>query len=744
VKTLVLGGGPGGLYSAILLKKRHPDWAVRVIERNPADATYGFGVVFSDRAMSAFHDADYPSYRGMTERFALWDTIEVRYAGDVVRCGGNVFAGVARRVLLGVLQERCRELGVELEFGIEVGALEELPAHDLLIAADGVNSLVRRVHAAVFRPTVSYGRLKFIWLGTTKLFDAFTFIFRETPHGRFQAHVYPNDGDASTFIVLCSEATWRAARLDRLAETETLAYLGEVFAADLTGQPMLSNRSQWISFCTVGNRTWRHGSTVLLGDAAHTADFTIGAGSKLAMEDAIALADAFERHEAIGSALRDYELERRPVVTAMQQAAAESSHYFENLDRYAHFETMQFAYYLLTRSGRISYTELRRRDPSLVDAVDRWFFARHTDRTADLCVAAPPPMCTPMCLRELRLTNRLAVSSPPDYGARDGLPPPHRVGGLDRMARSGAGLILTDLVAVSAEGRITPGCSGLYTAEQEAAWRGLIEIVHRGGDAKIGVRLSHAGRRGATRPRWDGVDRPLRENGWPLVSASALPYTAHSQVPQEATPADMDRIVAAFVGSAERAAAAGFDVLELCFAHGYLLASFISPLSNRRTDEWGGSVENRLRFPLAVFEAVRQVWPAEKPMVVALSATDWIPDGSTVDEAVGLARALVCRGCDAVEVLAGQTTADALSVYDPGMLIQLSDRIRNEALVATLVTGCVRLADDVNSVVASGRADLCFIDPPEVNAHLRPVHSPEHRVAPAPARAAGVAEAAHA
>ena len=746
MNVVVLGGGPGGLYSAMLLKRRHPHWTVRVVERNPADATYGFGVVFSDRTMSAFHDADYPSYRDMTERFAPWDAIEVRYGGHLVRCGGNVFAGIGRRVLLAVLQERCRELGVELDFGVEISSLDELPAYDLLIAADGVNSLVRKVHAAAFRPTIAYGRLKYIWLGTQKVFDAFTFIFRETPHGLFQAHVFPNDGEASTFIVLCSEATWSAAQLDRSDEAQTLAYLQQVFEADLARQPLLTNRSQWISFATVTNRTWRHGAIVLLGDAAHTADFTIGAGSKLAMEDAIALADAFERHEAIEPALRDYELERRPAVAALQKAAAESSQYFENLDRYAHFEPLQFAYYLLTRSGRISYTELRRRDASLVDAVDRWFFARSTDRSAALRVAAPPPMCTPIQLREVSLANRLAISCPPDYDARDGLPTSQRAGVLGRMAQSGAALLMTEPIAVSAAGRITPGCAGLYTVEHQEAWRGLVDVVHRAGSGvKIGARLSHAGRRGATRPRWDGADRPLRDGGWSLLSASPLPYAPHGRVPREMTAADMEAVAGAFAAAAERAAGAGFDLLELCFAQGYLLASFVSPLSNHRTDQWGGSIENRMRFPLAVFEAVREVWPADKPLAVALSVTDWVPGGSTVEDAVALARALVTRGCDAVEVLAGQATADAVAVYDPAALIQLSDRVRNEALVATMVSGGVRLADDVNTIVASGRADVCFIDPPGINAHLREIRPLERRGEPAsPPSVVAIAEVAHA
>ncbi len=744
MNVLVLGGGPGGLYSAILLKKRHPDWSVRVIERNPADATYGFGVVFSDRTLSAFHDADYPSYCTMTERFALWDAIEVRYGAEPIRCGGNIFAGVSRRALLGLLQERCRELCVGLQFDTDVTALEQLPPYDLLIAADGVNSLVRKAHEEAFQPRLTYGRLKYTWLGTPKVFDAFTFIFRPTPHGLFQAHVYPNDGQVSTFIVLCGEATWRDAGLDRMSEAEARTYLEAVFDADLRGEPLLSNRSLWVSFCTVRNRNWCHGPIVLLGDAAHTADFTVGAGSKLAMEDAIALADAFDRHAAIGPALRDYELERRPAVAAMQRAAAESTHYFEHLERYAHFEPLQLAYYLFTRSGRISYTELRRRDPAFVDAVDRWCFARSAPRPAALCIAAPPPMATPLQLRGMRLANRLALSCPTDDGACEGMPAPQRAGAFDRLARSGAGLLMSELIAVCPEGRMTPGCPGLYSAEHQEAWRRLVEAVHGAGEVRIGARLNHAGRRGATRPRADGTDRPLREDGWPLLSASPIPYAARGRVPREMTAADMDAVTAAFVDGAKRAAAAGFDLLELCFAHGYLLASFLSPLSNRRADAWGGPSENRTRFPLAVFDAVRAVWPADRPVAVALSATDWVQGGWAVDDAVALARTLAQRGCDAIEVLAGQASADAAANYDPVALLRLSDRIRNEARVPTVTAAGIRFADDANNVVASGRADLCFIDPLDLNIHLRRLHAAAPACdAAAEAAAPPFAEVAH-
>ncbi len=724
MKILILGGGPGGLYSGALIKKIRPNWDITLLERNPHDATYGWGVVFSDRTLVSFRDADYPSYRAITDRFVLWDTIEVRYGGETIRVGGNVFAGISRRVLLMLLQGRCREFGVKLKFLTEVNELSLVRDYDLLIAAEGVNSIVRRSFADHFGPRVVYGNSKFAWFGTRKVFDAFTFSFRRNEHGLFQAHIYPNDGLASTFIVQCDPETWRRAGLDRATEAESVVYCEKVFADDLKGKPLLTNKSEWISFPTVSNRTWRWRNIVLLGDAAHTADFTIGSGTKLAMEDSIALANAFERHgENLDAALNDYELERRPVVDSLQRAAAESSRYFETTARYEHFEPMQFVYYLITRSGRISYDELRRRDSSFVDAVDRWFFERTIGRAAsNLRLVAPPPMLAALALRSLTLANRVALPASANYAARDGIPDEGYTATLRDLSRSGAALIVTEPLAIAPEARITPGCAGLYLLEHCATWSRLVQMVHES-QTKIAARLGHAGRRGSTRPRSEGLDLPLGVGGWPLLSASPIPYLPGGAPPKAMNRSDMERVCDQYVRGAKMAEQAGFDMLELYFAHGYLLASFMSPLTNHRSDGWGGTPENRLRYPLEIIDAVRAVWPADKPLCVALSATDWARGGVTSDDAVVIARALKEHGADLLDVLAGQTTLESQPVYGPCFLTYFSDQLRNEARIATLTSGAITASDHVNNIVAAGRADLCMMEPPSLNAHYRPFGS---------------------
>jgi anthraniloyl-CoA monooxygenase len=724
VKILILGGGPGGLYSGALIKKTHPDWDVTILERNPHDATYGWGVVFSDRTLASFREADYPSYRDITNRFVLWDTIEVRYGSETIRVGGNVFAGISRKVLLMLLQARCRAFGVKLEFLTEVNDLSLVRNYDLVIAADGVNSIVRRSFADHFKPAIVHGKSKFAWLGTRKVFDAFTFSFRRNEHGLFQAHIYPNDGLASTFIVQCDPETWQRAGLDHMTEAESVVYCEKVFADDLGGKPLLANKSGWISFPTVSNRAWRYQNIVLLGDAAHTADFTIGSGTKLAMEDSIALANAFERYgENLEAALNDFELERRPVVDGLQRAAAESNRYLETTTRYEYLEAMQFAYYLLTRSGRISYDELRRRDSSFVDAMDRWFFEKALGRTTpNLRLVAPPPMLAPLSLRELTLPNRVALPGSATYAARDGVPDEGYTAALRDLSQSGAALIVTDPLAIASEARITPGCAGLYRPEHGAIWSRLVRMVHES-QTKIAARLGHAGRRGSTRPRNGGLDLPLREGGWPLLSASPIPYLPGGTLPKEMDCAELERVCDQYVRGARMAHEAGFDMLELYFAHGYLVASFISPLTNHRRDSWGGAPENRVRYPLEILDAVRAVWPAEKPLCVALSATDWARGGLEPDDAVMMARALKERGADLLEVLAGQTTLESQPVYGPYFLTYFSDQLRNEVRIATLTSGDITTTDQVNNIVAAGRADLCMMEPPRLNAHYRIIGS---------------------
>jgi anthraniloyl-CoA monooxygenase len=707
MKITILGGGPAGLYSGLLIKKANPTHDITIIERNAADVTYGWGVVFSDRTLASFQRADYKSYEQIVSQFVIWDTIDVYFRGERLHCGGHVIAGISRKALLNILQKRCLELGISLQFSCEVNNLADLPAYDLLIAADGINSIVRRIYAQYFKPAIELGKAKYIWLGADKVLDAFTFIFRENEHGLFQVHAYPFSGTASTFLLECDEASWLNAGLDRAREAESLAYCQRLLAENLEGASLLSNNSKWINFPTLKTRLWHHKNMVLLGDCAHTAHFSIGSGTKLAMEDAIALAGTLEQYQDLETALNAYELERKPVVEVFQKAAEESQTYFETIKRYLGLDPVQFAFQLLTRSGRITYDDLKFRDVRFGETVDRWYMQKTGDTEA---IVAPPPMFAPMRLRGLTIPTRIVllqrasaeISSPGSN--RDGCPevvqePPGNVG-----------LVLTELTAVSAEGRITPDSPGIYNAEQGAAWKRIVEHIHGISPVKIVLQLGHAGRRGSTRTRSEGLDRPLRQGNWPLLSASPIPYTPQSQIPREMDRAAMDQVRDEFVRAARTAGEAGFDLLHLHFAHGYLLASFLSPLTNLRDDEYGGDLEQRMRFPLEVFDAVRAAWPQDKPVSVALSVTDCVRGGFSIEDAVTVARVLKVHGCDMLEVLAGQTTIDGEPAYGRGFLTAFSDRLRNEAGVPTLVGGYLTTSDEINTVLAAGRADLCIME----------------------------------
>lgn len=708
----VLGGGPGGLYASLLLKQAHPAWNITLFERNPANATYGWGVVFSDQTLSALRTADLKTYTEITDSFVVWNAIDVHVKERLVRCDGHVFAGVARRHLLDILQRRCTELGVELRFQVEVDDPAELARADVLIAADGVNSKIRGLYAQTFKPSLTMGETRFIWFGTDKLFDAFTFIFRENEHGLFTVHAYPFDGTTGTFIVECAEETWRRAGLHEADEAASLAYCEALFADQLRGHRLLSNYSRWLQFATVKNRRWYHENIVLLGDAAHTAHFSVGSGTKLAMEDAIALADAFAQHTTLAAALKQFEQARKPRVEALQQAAAESQRYFEHVKRYQHFEPLQFTFHLLTRSGRITYDNLSQRDPVFVSAVDRWFRAAGDGASGQAALLAAPATFVPLRLRATTLPNRIVAAPTALYTAVDGMPSAEHADQLLQPALGGAGLVLTEPVAVSAEGRITPGCAGMYGVEHAAAWARIVEAIHRQSPAKIALQLAHAGRRGATQPRRRGLDVPLRSGGWPLISASALAYGPASQLPKAMDCDDIEHVRDAFVRAAQLADEAGFDMLQLNASHGYLLASFLSPLTNQRDDAYGGSLEQRIRFPLAVFDAVRAVWPATKPIAVALSATDWVKDGLVIADAIQIARAFKQHGCDIVAVFAGQTTIHAQPTYDASAFAQYSDLIRNEAGVPTLATGYITTSGQSNTLLAGGRADLFLFNSP--------------------------------
>ncbi|MDQ3964125.1 MAG: FAD-dependent monooxygenase [Actinomycetota bacterium] len=695
MKVVCVGGGPAGLYFSLLLKKTQPDHDVVVYERNPEGATYGWGVVFSDRTLTSFREADYKTYTQITDNFIIWDSIDISFRDEVLRCGGQVFSGISRKVLLGLLHARCEELGVEIEHEKEINGLQEIEA-DLVVAADGIRSVLREANAYAFRPRVSSGRSRYIWFGTKRTFDSFTFAFRANADGFFQAHAYPFDGSMSTFIVECDEDSWCTAGLDTATETESIGYCESLFAPELRGHGLRSNNSKWIRFETLKNKTWHHDNIVLVGDAAHTAHFSIGSGTKLAMEDSIALVDALETKASVPAALVEYELERKPRVERFQEAARQSQTYFENTRRYQHMEPLQFAFHLLARSGRIDYDDLRLRDRHFVGAVDRWFTARAAEAKTPPAIAAPPAFA-PLRLGSKTLPNRVAVTA---SGPAD----------LARAAASGAGLLFTGFTAVSEHARITPETPGMYEREHGSRWRGVLDDVRAVSDAVVAVTLGHSGARGATRPRDRMVDVPVpKDQAWGLLAASPIAYTPRSDVPATMDRSSMEDVTEDFVTAAREAGAAGFDLLELHMGHGYLLAGFLSPLTNRRTDEYGGAVENRLRYPLELLDAVRAEWPAELPIGVALNVSDWAPAGVSLGDVVVIARTLKEHGCEVIRVLAGQTVARHNPRYDPYFLTYYADRVRNDARIATIATGDISTVDHANTIIAGGRADLCLL-----------------------------------
>jgi anthraniloyl-CoA monooxygenase len=712
VRIVSIGGGPAGLYFALLMKKSDPGHDVTVLERNRADDTFGFGVVFSDATLDNFAEADRPSCAAITRAFAHWDDIDIHYQGQVLTSTGHGFSGMSRQGLLDILQRRCAELGVTLRFETDVTELEAYRDADLVLAADGVNSLVRSGYAERFQPHLDWRPNRFVWLGTTFPFRAFTFIFKESEHGLWRVHAYRYDQQYSTFILEAAEATWRRAGLDQASEDETVAFTERLFARELEGHRILKNRSLWRSFPTVRNERWHWENVVLVGDAAHTAHFSIGSGTKLAMEDAIALAAALQRDGDVSKALSAYEEERRPQVESIQRAAQVSLEWFEQAGRYhGRLEPVQFAFSLLTRSLRVTHDNLKVRDAKFVETVDRWFAAKAADHSGVRISAqpSPPPMFTPLRLREVVLSNRVVVSPMCQYSAEDGTPNDWHLVNLGSRAVGGAGLVIAEMTDVSRDGRISPGCTGMYKLEHVTAWKRIADFVHAHSPARIALQLAHAGRKGSTRRLWEGIDEPLPGGNWPLISASAIPYFSHSQIPKAMDRADMDRVRDDFVRAAGMAEAAGFDMLELHMAHGYLLASFISPLTNTRSDGYGGTLDHRLRYPLEVFDAVRKVWPAARPISVKISATDWAEGGSTAEESVEFARRLKAHGCDLVTVSTGQTVPYQQPAYGRLYQTPFSDRIRQEAGIATMTVGAIASYGDVNSILAAGRADLCAL-----------------------------------
>jgi anthraniloyl-CoA monooxygenase len=723
LKILCLGGGPSSLYFSILMKKANPDFDITVIERGARDSTWGFGVVFSDDTLRGFMEADAPTYQRIVEQFAYWGGINTTIHGKSINSQGHGFCGLSRLKLLNIFHDRCEELGVNLRFGVDITSVDQLHIedYDLVVAGDGITSILREAYKQEFQTSTDWRSNRFCWLATTKPLQDFSFIFRNNEHGWWWVHAYRYEEGTTTWIVECSEQTWKSAGLDRATEADTKAYCEALFAEDLEGHPLITNRSLWRTFPVIRNEQLYYRNIVLMGDAVRSAHFSIGSGTKLAMEDAIALAGCFRQAgNSVPKALEIYQETRKGEADRLQRTAVVSLRWFEHVDRYASAqEAEQFTFNMLARSKRITYENLKLRDPDYIRSMDGWF-ARHTkDVTGfgDIDVDHPTvPVFQPFRIGQMRVENRFQLSAMCQYCAEDGNPLDWHLVHYGARAVGGAGLLNTEMICVSPTARITPGCAGIWNSEQTEKWRRIVDFVHSNSRAKICAQIGHAGRKGATCVPWDGgMDQPLKENPWDIIGASALPYLKHSAVPRAAGQKDMDLVLDDFLKATANVEAAGFDMLELHLAHGYLLSSFISPVTNRREDEYGGDIHGRMKFPLRVVKAVREVWPEHKPLSVRISATDWADDGLPESEMLEMARMLKTAGVDIINVSTGQVTKDEDPIYGRMFQTPFADQIRNEVGIPTIVAGNITSADQANTLIAAGRTDIVAMARPIMN-----------------------------
>ena len=717
MRIACIGAGPAGLYFSLLAKQHQPQVQIDIFERNPRGSTFGWGVVFSDGTLENLARSDRTSYQHIFDTLNHWDDIEIYFKDLVSRSSGHGFCGIGRQHLLNILEERCQAVGVTLHYKSEASAAELRKKYDLVVAADGVFSRTREAFAEHFKPSIDLRDCRYTWLGTKRLFDAFTFAFKQTEHGWFQAHAYRFSPELSTFIVEAPNLVWQKSGIEAMSKLESINFCEQMFAEILQGEKLISNADHligsaaWIQFPRVHTSSWSFENLVLLGDAAATAHFSVGSGTKLAMESAICLAELVTKAGDLSAALKQYEDIRRVEVLKLQNAARNSTEWFESVARRAHLPPQQFCYSLLTRSQRVSHENLRQRDAKYLTEFESWWAKRETK---DTIIDTRAPMFVPYKLRQLKLENRVAVSPMAMYSAKDGVPDDFHLVHLGSRALGGAGLIFTEMTCISEQARITPGCAGIYSEKAIHGWKRIVDFIHTNSYAKVALQLGHAGPKGSTRLGWEGMDQPLEKGNWPLIAASALRYAPQTQLPRAMTRADMDSVVEQFVQAAKNALTANFDMLELHCAHGYLLSCFLSPLTNQRSDEYGGSVDSRARFPLEVFDAIRAVWPEKRPISVRISAVDWVSGGNTIDDAIQIAHYFKQHGADMIDVSSGQVSPDQQPVYGRMWQTPFAEQIRLEVGIACMAVGSIFEPDHVNSILSAGRADLCLLARPHL------------------------------